>query len=232
MDLEKALQFAETYARGYLSYLLAFFGEPGPAPTGEEPADPFKTTVLFAILSCFLGAVFSTRALSGLFPHQGDVLMRMSEELAYWFALAFLLYLILRISGAPKVGLDVLLVVLTVTPVAYAMAGFGSYMIANVSLAVTTNKVLIQKLTYGSDVLIQIGVSMFYFPRYLTRVPGLARWRAWAGVVVLVLTIILVQLVYLVLMSNKARADAEHQAACAAVADKPAAIQGALGCKP
>ena len=102
--------------------------------------------------------------MSGLFPHQGDLMMRMSEEFAYWFALAFVLYLILRIEGAPRVGLDALLVVLTVAPVAYAMSGFGPYLVSNVTIAIWNDRTITQKLTYASAVLIQVGVAMIYSP--------------------------------------------------------------------
>jgi hypothetical protein len=230
MDLDKALQFVENYARGYVLYLLAFFGEPSPEKSELDAEDPFKTIVLFSLLSAYLGAVFSSRAISGLFPHQGDLLVLISQQFAYWMALAFVLYVVLRLSGAPKVGLEVLLTVLTVTPVAYAIAGYGSYLVAVIGVAFVAHDSDVRWPAYLAELIIQLGLLAIYFPRYLSRVKGLSRRQTIGGSVALVLVIVVVQVFYFA-EGMKRREDALEAAsaasAAAAKAAKPLPTAGA-----
>jgi len=194
MDLEKTLQFVENYARGYIGYLLAFFGEPA-ATKDAEAADPFRTVMIFGIISTFLGAAFGFHGVSGHFPTGEVLIRRISVELAYWVALAALLFVLLKAMRAPSSAMDALLVVFSVMPVGYALGGYASYLMSMAARIWSTAQWATLQ-AYGASVAVQMVISAIYFPVYIARMAALGRARTTIGSTVLVVVVAAVQFFY------------------------------------
>lgn len=198
MDLEKAIGFAETYVRQYVAYLLAFFGESvDPAQEAEAP-DPFKTVLIFSLISAFLGTSFAWHAVSGEFADSKTIAERMSLQFAYWLALAIFLLLVLSIMRTGVRMMTAILIVFSVTPVAYVIGGYAGFLWQYVARLWQPTWTASRVEAYWAIVLVQFAISGIYFPAYIYRLAAMDRVRTAVSASLLLLLIALVQIFFFV----------------------------------
>src|SRR6185503_9786802 len=177
MDLDKTLAFIEKYARGYIGYLLAFFGEPSKDPTADPIADdPLNTVLIFSLLSAFLGSNFDYFATQGKFPPGDFLIARVSVEFAYWVAMSVLLLGVLRVLRVKCTAMSLLLIVLSVAPVAYALGGYMGYLMRFISRAWASDAES-PYWAYATIVGVQLVTFGTYTPLYVGRIAGIGRTR-------------------------------------------------------
>lgn len=200
MDLERALSFAEKYAREYLLYLLDFFRRKRSEPS-TNVENPEGKIVIYALISASIGLFLSYKFVAETDLTAQTFAIELFVKFAYWLAIALFLHLLLVVMRSGVDFMTPLLVTLTVMPVAYALGGYAAYVMNKLSwfwVDLDSNTRAHLGYAYFGAVTVQLAVAIIYFPRMLSRDGALARWRVAAASAGVSLFIILVQLVALI----------------------------------
>lgn len=190
MELDKNLATAETYAREYISYLLAFF-QKTPDHTGASLERPDNKVLLFGLVTAVIGSYLANRYVQLSRPTMGDLAESVITVCLFWATIALMLHLILKISNRQVVFANTLPAVLRVLPVSYLMGAYGAYCFHFAALLVAPERAT----AAGADItniVVHLIVCISYFPRSIGAIPNVRRWEVVISSAILILTIFMV----------------------------------------
>jgi hypothetical protein len=216
MDLEKALEVAETYSREYLLYLLSFFDD----NADNSPNDiksPQGKIVLFSLISAAIGVYLSNKYVSNtVIPYQG-IAGNAATELLYWIAAGVAIYIVLLALRAKVAVIDCLSAALRVLPVGYVLGAYTAYAY-HYSAYLWSSGANGGPWPYVADILAQDLVLIVYLPGSIGAIPKVTKAQKLISTTIIVLSILFVQVGVYASASHQRQMEADKARAAAAAA--------------